>query len=299
MSNQLSSNSILKAQLVLDIQSTLGEGAIWNHTDQRLYWVDIDQHLLHWFDPLTKLHQTSSLAKKITTVVPTSKGELLIALEDGIYSYNKSTAELQLRHINPENDLTGNRFNDGKCDPAGRFWVGTMGKEQSAALYCMNKDYNLQVMQTGITNSNGILWSPDQKTMYYIDTPTCKVMAYDFNNNTGQITNPQTAISIPTQIGRPDGATIDSDGMVWIAMWGGYSVTRWNPKTGELILTIEVPSKNITSCAFGGENLDTLYITSAKGQATNSDLIDYPNSGGLFAIKPGATGIKTNIFAGQ
>ncbi|MFA4870405.1 MAG: SMP-30/gluconolactonase/LRE family protein [Pedobacter sp.] len=298
MSNQLSSNSILKAQLVLDIQSTLGEGAIWNHTDQRLYWVDIDQHLLHWFDPLTKLHQTSSLPKKITTVVPTLKEELLIALEDGIYNYNKSTNELQLRHVNPENNITGNRFNDGKCDPLGRFWVGTMGKEQSAALYCMSKDYSLQTIQTGITNSNGILWSPDQKTMYYIDTPTSKVAAYNFNNNTGQVSNPQTVITIPSHIGRPDGATIDSDGMVWIAMWGGYCVTRWNPKTGELLSTIEVPSKNITSCAFGGEKLDTLYITSAKGQMTNSDLADYPNSGGLFAIKPGISGIKSNFFAG-
>ncbi|MEQ7800761.1 SMP-30/gluconolactonase/LRE family protein [Pedobacter sp. ASV1-7] len=298
MPNQLSSSSTLKAQLVLDTQSILGEGAIWNYADQKLYWVDIDQHLLHQLNPLNNLHQTTYLPKKITTVVPTINGELLVALEDGVYSYNKSTSELQLRHVNPENNLTGNRFNDGKCDPAGRFWVGTMGKERSAALYCMNADYILQTMQTGITNSNGILWSLDQKTMYYIDTPTCKVSAYDFDNNTGQLSNPRSVITIPINMGRPDGATIDSEGMIWIAMWGGYCVTRWNPKTGELLSKIEVPSKNITSCAFGGEKLDTLYITSAKGQISDSDLSDYPNSGGLFAVKPGINGIKSNFFAG-
>lgn len=298
MPNQLIADNILNAQLLLNTQSTLGEGAIWNHIDQTLYWVDIDQHLLHWLDPISNLHDTATLPKKITTVVPTLKGGLLIALEDGIYNYNKTTSELSLRQANPENNITKNRFNDGKCDPAGRFWVGTIGKEKSAALYCMDANYTLQTMETNITNSNGILWSPDQKTMYYIDTPTYKVVAYDFDNKTGLVSNPQTVITIPTTMGRPDGATIDSEGMVWVAIWGGYCVSRWNPQTGKLISIVEVPSKNITSCAFGGENLDTLYITSAKGQATTDELLQYPNSGSLFSIKPGVTGIKANFFAG-
>lgn len=287
---------ILNAQLLLDTHSTLGEGAIWNHEDQKLYWVDIEQKKLHWLTPLASAHHTVTFTKKITTVVPAKKEELILGMEDGIYSYTKSSGKLTLIKSNPENRSTGNRFNDGKCDPNGRLWIGTMGEHQSAALYRLDADHSLHTMQTGITNSNGILWSGDKKTMYYIDTPTYKVTAYDFNNETGQITNPQTVITVPEQMGYPDGATIDAEGMIWIALWGGYSVSRWNPKNGQLLLIIKVPSKNVTSCAFGGTDLDTLYITSASTQLTNSELTQYPNSGGLFSVKPGVKGIEANSF---
>lgn len=286
-----------KADLLLDTNATLGEGAIWNHEDQKLYWVDIEQKKLHWYDPLTLAHHTTTFIKKITTVVPTAKGELVIGMEDGIYSYNKSINKLTLISVNPENSSTGNRFNDGKCDPAGRLWIGTIGAHQSAALYRLNTDYTLHTIQTGITNSNGILWSPDKNTMYYIDTPTYEVKAYDFNNNTGQASNARVVIKIPAHMGYPDGATIDSEGMIWIALWGGYCVSRWNPKTGELLSKITVPSKNVTSCAFGGAKLDTLYITSARDQLTEKDLKQHPNSGGLFIAKPDTSGINANFFA--
>lgn len=296
MSSNLPFKHTSKSNLLLDTHSTLGEGAIWNHEDQMLYWVDIEQKKLHWLEPLTLAHQTATFSKKTTTVVPTTKGKLLIGMEDGIYSYDKSIDKLTLITLNPENNSTQNRFNDGKCDPAGRLWIGTMGDHQSAALYCLKADNNLHTMQTGITNSNGILWSPDHNTMYYIDTPTYQVKAYDFNTDTGKITNPRIVITVPTHMGYPDGATIDSEGMIWIALWGGYCVSRWNPKTGELLSTITVPSKNVTSCAFGGKNLDTLYITSARGQLSEDELIRYPHSGGLFTAKPGVTGMQTNLF---
>lgn len=293
------SKTILKAALLLDTSSVLGEGAIWSSEDQKLYWVDIEQKLLHSFSAKTLEHESTLFKKKITAIVPTLKGELLITLEDGIYYYKKSTKELNLIHLNPENESTGNRFNDGKCDPAGRFWLGTMGNHESAALYRLNIDYTLNTVQTGITNSNGILWSPDKQTMYHIDTPTYEVKAYDFDNNTGQISNPRVIIKVPEYMGYPDGATIDSEGMIWIALWGGYSVSRWNPKTGTLISIITVDSKNVSSCAFGGENLDTLYITTAKIQVTQEALNKHPYSGGLFFVKPGVTGIKANLFADE
>lgn len=293
----LSSKAILKADLLLDTSSALGEGAIWNWEDQKLYWVDIEQKTLHSFAPKTQKHETILFKKKITTVVPTLKGELLIALEDGIYLYKKSTKALSLIRLNPENEITGNRFNDGKCDPSGRFWVGTMGEHESAALYRLDADLILTTVQTGITNSNGILWSPDNQTMYHIDTPTYDVKAYDFNNNTGEISNRRIAITIPRHMGYPDGATVDAEGMIWIALWGGYSVGRWNPVTGELISMIAVDSKNVSSCAFGGKNLDTLYITTAKTQLTPEALNKHPHSGGLFVVKPGISGIKAKLFA--
>lgn len=299
MSNSpLSPKTTLKASLLLDTRSALGEGAIWNDTDQKLYWVDIDTGLLHWFDPLTALKETAAFDQKISTVVPTQQGNLLVALKDGIYSYEKASGQLELLISNPENDSSGNRFNDGKCDPSGRLWVGTMGDEQSANLYRVDQDHSIYTMKTQVSTSNGIVWSLDKKTMFYIDTSTHKVVAYDYDDHSGQISNPVDAIIIPKNMGKPDGSTIDSEGMIWIALWGGYAVTRWNPKTGDLLCKIEVASKNITSCAFGGKNLDTLYITTARTKTSEEELELYPNSGALFVIKPGVTGIKANQFSG-
>lgn len=286
----------MKAELLINTRSRLGEGPVWNPMDQKLYWVDIDSHLLHWFDPATKLHQTAAFEKKISTVSPTTDGDLIISLKDGVYSYDTTTQKLQLLVSNPENNSTGNRFNDGKCDPSGRLWLGTMGKQQSAALYRIDADYSIQTMQTDITTSNGVVWSLDQKTMYYIDSDTYKVFAYNYDNQTGQISNPKNVITIPTDMGIPDGSTLDSEGMIWIALWGGYCVTRWNPENGKLLATVAVPSKNVTSCAFGGKNLDLLYITTACTQISETDLSQYPNSGGLFVAKPGIKGIEANFF---
>ncbi|SMC51791.1 SMP-30/gluconolactonase/LRE family protein [Pedobacter nyackensis] len=296
--NLLPQKTTLKASLLLDTRSVLGEGAIWNDVDQKLYWVDIDPGLLHWFDPLTVHNETAVFNQKISTVVPTQHGNLLVALKDGIYSYKKASNQLDLVVSNPENDSSGNRFNDGKCDPSGRLWVGTMGDEQSAHLYRVDPDQSIHTMKTQVSTSNGLVWSPDKKKMYYIDTSTHKVVAYDYDDQSGQISNPADAIIIPDDMGKPDGSTIDSEGMIWIALWGGYAVTRWNPKTGALLCKVKVASKNVTSCAFGGKNLDTLYITTARTKTSEEELKLYPNSGGLFMIKPGVTGVKTNHFSG-
>lgn len=284
----------MKARLVIDTQSTLGEGPIWNPIAQKLYWVDIDRCLLHGYDPAIELHQSIVFDQKISAVVPGSDGALILAMKDGVYSYDTTNSKLQLIVSNPENSSTGNRFNDGKCDASGRLWLGTMGNQQSAALYRIDADHSIQTILTNISTSNGIVWSLDQKIMYYIDSDTYKVIAYAFDNRTGQISNPKEVITIPTNLGMPDGSTLDSEGMIWIALWGGYAVTRWNPENGKLLATVEVPSKNVTACAFGGKNLDLLYITTAQGSAT--DLNEQPNSGGLFVVKPGTRGIEANFF---
>jgi sugar lactone lactonase YvrE len=132
--------------------------------------------------------------------------------------------------------------------------------------------------------------------MYYIDTPTKKVVEYKYNNETGDITNPRDAILIPDSLGSPDGSTLDSEGMLWIAMWGGSCVTRWNPTTGELLDKIDIPAKNVTSIAFGGKNLDVMYITSAKIYLDESDIEKYPLSGRLFTLKSKYKGIPCNYF---
>jgi sugar lactone lactonase YvrE len=248
------------------------------------------------FDPATGKNETIELGQKVGTVVLTTKGNVLVALHDGIYRYRFVDKKLEQIQPNPEKSTTNNRFNDGKCDPAGRFWFGTIGPNNSAALYRMDADNSIHTMKREVGTSNGIVWSLDKKTMYYIDTNTGKVVAYDYDNRTGDISNPRDAVVIPRGMGGPDGSTIDSEGMIWVAHWGGSCVARWNPKTGELLCKVEIPAKQVTSCAFGGKNLDILYITTARENLNEKDLQEYPLSGGLFVVKPGVKGVKANFF---
>ncbi len=151
-------------------------------------------------------------------------------------------------------------------------------------------------MIENVSISNGIVWSLDSDKMYYIDTPTQKVMVYDFNIETGEISNPKIAIEVSSDLGAPDGMTIDEEGNLWIALWGGSAVGCWNPESGELLRTVEVPAKNVTSCAFGGDNLETLYITTARTSTSDEELEKYPNAGGVFKTNPGVKGIKAFFF---
>jgi len=286
-----------QVNLVVDAKASLGEGAIWHPTEKKLYWIDIEGKKYHVYDPATKKDEVFDLPARIGTIVPVEKGGMLLALETGIQSITSAGSDLK-PVVHPESDKTNTRYNDGKCDPAGRFWVGTMavdGRQKAGTLYCIDKEYKWRVMKENVSTSNGITWSADKKTMYYIDTPTGKVEAFDYDITTGNITNSRTAIIIGN-LGYPDGSTMDSEGMIWVALWGGSSVTRWNPQTGELLQKIDVPAKNVTSCAFGGKDLKTLYITTARIGTNDEDLKKYPNAGGLFAVRPGVKGVKAYFY---
>jgi sugar lactone lactonase YvrE len=289
-----------KVELVIDSKSDLGEGAIWNDKTNELYWVDITGKILNIYNPATGNNKELFTGQMIGTVVPGESGKVLVALQNGFYSLDPGTGTKKWI-ANPEEDLPDNRFNDGKCDPAGRFWAGTLnmsGKKGAAALYRLNLDGTVTKMIDNVSISNGIVWSNDHQKMYYIDTPTQKVMGYDYDNETGNISNPETAIEIPAEMGSPDGMTIDSDGNVWVALWGGSAVGCWNPETGKLVRTINVPAKNVTSCAFGGPELETLYITTAR-QATSEELKKFPQAGGVFKTIPGVKGTKAFFFKGD
>lgn len=284
-------------KLIVDAKATLGEGAIWDHINQKLLWVDIEQGHLHIFDPDQEVDQLIKLNQKVGTVVPKSEG-VLVALQDGIHEIELENNRM-VKKVGIEEDLYHNRFNDGKCDPAGRLWVGSMDlneKVGSGALYRVDHDFSVHKMIDGVTVSNGIIWSIDQKHMYYIDTPTQKVVAYDFAVETGEIGNPKTIIEIPDELGSPDGCTLDDEGKLWIAMWGGYAVTRWDPATGKLLEKLEVQAPNVTSLAFGGKNLDIMFITTARIGLDEDLLQKYPMSGGLIAVKSGYRGIKASYF---
>ncbi len=285
-------------ELVINSQSDLGEGAIWNHKTHELMWINITAEILNFYNPGLKNNKEMFTGQMIGTVVPAESGHVLVALTNGIYSLDPQTGTKK-RIVNPEDSITGNRFNDGKCDPAGRFWVGTMSlgnKKEAGSLYRLDPDSSIHKMINNVSISNGIVWSADSQFMYYVDTPTQKVMRYNYNNETGEIENPKVAVEVPVELGSPDGMTIDSEGNLWVALWGGSAVGCWNPESGELIRKIEVPAKNITSCAFGDDDLQTLYITTARQGTSDEELEKFPDAGGVFKTRPGVKGMKAYFF---
>ncbi len=297
--NQCSSREDISGsvRLVADKKAKLGEGAIWDYKKGVLYWIDIEEEVLYDYDPETGKTANYQLGSRVGTVVPVSSGGVLLALEKGIYKMDfEDTAMQFIAH--PEKHIIGNRYNDGKCDPAGRFWVGSMsthGKKKAGALYCLDKG-NIQKKIDSVGISNGIVWSGDKTKMYYIDTPTSKVKEFFYNNETGEIIYSRIAVDIPKEKGYPDGMAIDVNNNLWIALWSGGCVTCWNPDNGELIKEIEVPAVNVTSCAFGGKNLDLLYITTARQGMNDKQLAAYPLSGGLFVVNPGVKGVNNNHY---
>ena len=291
-------NYLNKAILEYNIKARLGEGAFWNHKTQELYWVDIEDQMLYIYNPQTKTNRSLPTPSKIGTVVPKNTNETIVALQDGIYTMNLKSGDVVLLS-DIESGLTENRFNDGKCDPSGRLWVGSMAlnmQSYRANLYMVDTTGNAQLKIDSVTISNGIAWSSDQKTMYYIDTPTGMIRAFDFDNEIGAISNERVVVTVPDSMGFPDGMAIDSDDMLWVGMWNGNAVIRYNPQTGKVISKIEVPAHNVTACAFGGKNLDTLYITTASIDMTEEEKAAYPLAGSLFKADPGVKGVKSVFF---
>lgn len=277
----------LSYEVVVPQCSLLGEGPVWDATNKCICWVDILNGNIHEFTQSNNKYRNIAVKDMVGAVALCTNGDFLAALKSGLAFVNRNSGEVTLLH-HPEVHLPQNRFNDGKCDPAGRFWVGTMSlseKQGAGSLYMIDRDLSHSVKIKDITISNGLTWSPDHKTFYFIDTPTFEVVAYDYDFETGNITNKRVAISIPKKEGFPDGMTIDSEGMLWIAHWNGWQVARWNPGTGKKLFTISLPAARITSCTFGGQNLQDLYITSASIGLSEKQLEEQPLAGSLFVVK--------------
>jgi sugar lactone lactonase YvrE len=287
-------------ELVLDAQANLGEGPAWETHSGCLYWVDIHAGHLHIFNPQEGTDRLIDVGEFLGCAAPRSAGGLVLGLRSGFTTLDLSTGKLT-RLVNPEPNLPGNRFNDGKCDPAGRFLAGTLNDTEVKAcgsLYSLAPDGAVKTLVTGTLTSNGLAWSPDQHTLYYIDTPTLIVMAYDYDPATGEIANPRPVVSVPPELGLPDGMTSDVDGMLWVALWGGAKLTRWDPATGSLVAEIPLPALNVSSCAFGGPDLTDIYVTTAREGMSPEQLAKYPLSGGLFRIRTNIRGMPTFEFGG-
>ncbi|WP_409344476.1 SMP-30/gluconolactonase/LRE family protein [Paenibacillus sp. MBLB4367] len=287
-------------QVVLDAKVTLGEGPSWEPGSNRLYWVDILGRQLHIYDPATGSDDTVDVGQLIGAVVPRQSGGVVMALQNGFHTYDFETK--QLTPIgDPEADKAHTRFNDGKCDAAGRFWAGTMSLNDSpkqGALYCLETDGSIRKVIDGVTCSNGIAWNPDNTVMYYIDSPTRQVVAHDYDLATGGISNPRVVVQLADEDGVPDGMTSDSEGMLWVAVWGGWRVSRYNPETGEQLARIDVPAEKVTSCVFTGDKLNELYITSARTGIDEEGLAKQPLAGGLFRVKTDIQGSPTYAYGG-
>jgi sugar lactone lactonase YvrE len=299
-SKKQSPNADLQAQLVLDSKCMLGEGSIWHPKENKLYWIDIEGKQLQIYDPVTGINKSLPVGSRIGTVVPVEGGGALVALQSGIHKIDTKTGKLTFI-VAPFKD-TAIRFNDGKCDPAGRFWVGTMpmdSRRKGAVLYRMDKDHSIHLMLDSLSISNGIVWTADKKTMYFNDTPTGTVQAFDYDDKTGNISNRRVVVTIPRGGGGPDGMTIDSEDKIWVALWGSGTVVRFDPVTGERMQTVHVPAPNVSSCAFGGKQLDTLYITTARAWVGTEKLKEFPLSGGLFKVVPGVKGVKAISYTGN
>lgn len=289
-----------QAELVIDAQVLLGEGPHWDQEKGRLYWVNIEGRQLRVYDAITQTEQIHAFDQRVTAVVPAAEGGWILAMQDGIYSF-KEHQEPQLLYT-VEADLPGNRLNDAKCDSAGRLWFGTMsmdGTPQAGGLYVMEPDGGVRQVFSEIGTSNGLAWDDSRGLMYYIDTPTGGVDVMEYDVHTGTVSGRRQVCKFQDGEGFPDGMTIDSEGMLWVAHWGGACVSRWNPHTGAQLGKIEVPAKNVTSCAFGGEHLDELYITTARNGMSDEELESWPHTGGLFKVKLDVKGVPANVFAGR
>lgn len=289
-----------KAELVVDAKANLGEGPVWDEKEQCLYWVNITEPSIHRYDPATGADSKVLTDQFVGAAVRRESGGFIAAMKDGIYILNEQGKRLKFLG-DPESDLPQNRFNDGKCDRLGRFWAGTMsmnGGKKMGALYRVDPDGAITKVLEDISLSNGLAWSPDWQLFYYIDTPTKEVWAFDYSEEEGRLSNQRVVYSFKEGDGVPDGMTIDAEGMLWVAHWGGYKVSRIDPHQGVVLEEIRVPAKQVTSCTFGGSNLDELYITTARGGLDADELNQYPHAGGVFRVKLAVRGIRSYSFKG-
>jgi sugar lactone lactonase YvrE len=286
----------IQAALFSRQQRLLGEGPLWHKGWQCFLYIDIEGMLIGRIDPLSGLDEQRHLPAKPGAVMVASDDYLVLALQGSIALYDFAHGTVRTL-TSLEADKPANRCNDAKCDPSGRIWVGTMHTEAlpgKGALYVY--DGTCRKVLDGRTVSNGLGWSPDGRVMYYIDSYDYAVLAYDFDPFTCNLTNGRVVVNIiePGQV--PDGLTVDEEGMLWVAIWGGGRVNQYDPASGELLASVLVDAPHVTSCAFGGANMDLLLITTARAGLSEEQLNAYPLSGSLFVAKTGSKGRPPTCF---
>jgi len=287
-----------RPEIAIDSRATLGEGPVWDEQRQLLLWLDILPGLVHWFDPVVGSDDVFRVGKPVGSAGLRRSGGLVLAVEDGFALLDEDwqrVGQAVVEHPGPRA-----RFNEGKCDPAGRFLAGTMAYDLTpgaGSLYRLDPDLTVTKLLDGVTISNGLTWSADGTTMYYIDSPTQGVDAFDYDPGTGRLANRRRIVDIPAAAGLPDGMTIDAEGCLWVALYGGAAVHRYTPE-GRLDTTLSFPVTNITCPVFGGPGLGLLYVTSARDGLDERQLAAQPHAGAVFTADVGAQGLPGLRFAG-
>src|SRR5215218_2328828 len=284
-------------QCVADVHALLGEGPVWVARETALYWLDIkglkifrlddSGHVDEWTTPL-----------RVGSLAPRKSGGFIGGTEDGIAIIDPAANRFELV-AKPEEHLPDNRFNDGKVDRRGRFWAGSMDdteKQSTGTLYCVDQDLGVVAVDQEYKVTNGPAFSPSGDIMYHNDSARQVTYAFDMDSS-GKAVQRRVFMQFGPGDGYPDGMTVDAEGSLWIAFWDGWAVRRYSPK-GEWLQTVRIPVSRPTSCAFGGRDLDRLYVTSASIGLDEDALKMQPNAGGLFMMTPGVRGLADAPFAG-
>ncbi len=299
----------MKPTVCIEKPAVLGEGPWWDTAEQKLWWIDGLSEFgqgdnLHCYDPKSGGDTRWHIGKHIGCAIPTEDGRVLMTLQDGIWLFDPAVGSLQ--EVSAlEREIENNRLNDGKCDSHGRLWFGSMSMtanqperefEVTGSFYKMEQRGCVKKYFDGVGISNGLIWNKDETKMYYVDSTTQCIFAFDFDAEQGEISNRREIIRVDEEEGVPDGMTIDAEGKLWVAHFGGWKVSRFDPDTGECLAEIRLPCEQVTCCCFGGKELDTLYITTASIGLSPEQRAEQPLAGCLFAVKPGICGTPLNRF---
>jgi sugar lactone lactonase YvrE len=289
----------LVAESVIASQDVLGECTIWCERDNVLWWVDIRAPALKRFDPATGATRELQLSEVIGSFGLTRSGTRLIAgMKSGLYWLDPQSGSLALVAA-PERGIPANRFNDGRCDRSGRYWAGTMKdgqREPAGSLYRLDSDLRCTRIRGDVYVPNSIAWSPDDRLMYFADTHRGLIWVYDFDAAEGAIANERVFADCAGRPGHPDGSCVDADGCLWNAEYAGGRVVRYTPD-GRIDRAVEIPTSNPTCCCFGGKDLDTLFVSTARQRMTPEQLAREPLAGNVFACRPGVQGLPEARFA--
>ena len=289
----------MKAELVLDCRNHHGEGIFWNPADERIWWTDIEGRALWSYDPVSEQHSMQELDERVCCFAPRSGGGYIVAYADRVVlvdpAFGEETLVCKFEAENPET-----RTNDGRTDRSGRLIVGGMNEGSGApnsSVISIGSDLSAKTLIDGVSCANSTCFSADGRTMFFADTPDREIVAYDYDPSNGEISNRRIHASLREEPGLPDGSCVDAEGGVWNAEWQGRRIARVAPD-GTIDQIIDVPTWKPTCCAFGGPDLDTLFITTSRLMSSEDDLSQDPHAGGLFAAKPGVRGVSDAPFAG-
>jgi sugar lactone lactonase YvrE len=292
-------------RVAIESPALLGEGPVWRASEQALWYCDIPGHRIHRFVPATGAQSEWLFHTDVGSFAPCLDGRFVLALRDGLWRFDPARDE-RVRLVPAPYDPTEERFNDGKCDPAGRFWVGSIDEPRRpgrAGLWCFDAGV-LTPRQSGITVSNGLAWSPDGRTMYWSDTTAHTVWAFDYAPGSGAMTAqrvfarfaPKPAQGLAGYGGRPDGAAVDAEGCYWVAMYEGGRVLRLSP-AGEVIAEVRMPARCPTMPCFGDADLKTIYVTSASRDRPPEERAEYPDPGCTFSFRVDVPGVPVALAA--